>query len=388
VRTREHETAPGADFTAARLRRRFFRESYAGLLYTRRSDHVPGATDRHTLGLDAALRTSTFLGSRTLEWSSWFIHTTNPRDLSEADAALPSEAPGPDVGLPSEARSAKEGRNIGRGSRVAFPNDPFYFDFSYRELQANYDPAVGFIQRRGSRRFNPEIGYTTRFRDHSWLRWIQYELDWDWYADDEDNRLLTETYQIKPLTIGFSDGSEFAYEMHPTYERLERDFEIYDGITLPSGGIYRFTRHEIRASMADRYPVAVGGEVNVGRFFSGRNREHELNVRVRPRPGVALRFEAQYNTLELAEGSFNTTLLRVLANTQFSPWASLENNVQYDSVTRSMGWQTRFRWIQRPGNDLFFVYTHNWQEFEEETGRAFRTLDNKAATKVAYTLRF
>jgi hypothetical protein len=367
VRTREHEAAAGADFTVARIRRRFLRESYAGLLYTRRADHVPGAIDRHTVGADAALRTSTFLGSRTLEWSTWFIHTTNPSLDSARD---------------------DPGRNIGRGSRVAFPNDPFYFDFSYRELQDNYDPAVGFLQRRGSRRFNPEIGYTTRFRDHSWLRWIQYELDWDWYADDEDNRLLTQTYQIKPLTISFSDGSEFAYEMHPTYEHLERDFEIYEGITLPSGGTYRFTRHEVGASMADRYPVAIGGQVNVGRFFSGRNREHQLNVRVRPRPGVALRFEAQYNTLELAEGSFETTLLRVLANTQFSPWTSLENNLQYDSVTRSMGWQTRFRWIQRPGNDLFFVYTHNWQEFDDEQGRTFRTLDNKAATKVVYTLRF
>ena len=107
-------------------------------------------------------------------------------------------------------------------------SDPFYFDFSYRELQANYSPAVGFVQRRGARRFNPEVGYTFRFRDHPWLRWMQHELDWDWYADDVDNDLITQTYQIKPLTIGFSDGSEFAYEVHPTYERLERDFEIRD----------------------------------------------------------------------------------------------------------------------------------------------------------------
>ena len=25
-----------------------------------------------------------------------------------------------------------------------------------------------------------------------------------------------------------------------------------------------------------------------------------------------------------------------------------------------MGWQSRFRWIMRPGNDLYVVYTHNW----------------------------
>jgi hypothetical protein len=177
--------------------------------------------------------------------------------------------------------------------------------------------------------------------------------------------------------------------MHPTYERLEEDFDIFDGIILPAGQTYRFTRHEIQGSMSDRYPVAIGGQINLGRFFSGRNREHAINVRVRPRSGIALRFEVEYNTLELAEGSFDTTLLRALANTQFSPWMSLENNLQYDSVTRSMGWQTRFRWIQRPGNDLFFVYTHNWRDFEGPDGRmSFRTLDNKAATKLVYTLRF
>jgi len=352
---------PGADVTVARVRRRFLQESYAGLLYTRRADRLAGAPDLQTIGLDSALRTSTFLGNKTVEWSNWFIHTTNPLDT---------------------------GGNIGRGSRLAFPNDPFYFDFSYRELQDDYSPAVGFVQRRGSRRFNPEIGYTFRFRDHPWLRWMQYEIDWDWYQDDVTGQLLTETRQFKPLTIGFSDGSEFAYEVHPTFERLEEDFEIFDDITLPAGQTYRFTRHEMQGSMSDRYRVAVGGQFTVGRFFSGDNREYQLNIRIRPRPGIALRFEAEHNVLELAEGSFDTTLLRVLANTQFSPRMSFENNLQYDSVSRSMGWQTRFRWIERPGNDLFFVYTHNWQEFADAQGRAFRTLDNRAATKLVYTLRF
>ena len=366
VRTREQNEQPGADFTVARVRRRFLQESYAGLLYTRRSDRLAGAPDLQTIGLDSALRTSRFLGTKTLEWSNWFIHTTNPAD----------------------AGSPLHGGNIGRGSRLAFPNDPFYFDFSYRELQRNYAPAVGFIQRRGARRFNPEVGYTVRFRDHPWLRSMQYEIDWDWYQDDVTSEIVTETRQFKPLTIGFSDGSEFAYEIHPTFERLERDFEIFDGITLPAGQTYHFTRHELQGSMADRYPVAVGGQFNFGRFFSGKNREYQLNVRIRPRPGIALRVEAEHNVLDLAEGSFDTTLLRVLANTQFSPRMSLENNVQYDSVSRSMGWQTRFRWIERPGNDLFFVYTHNWQEFDDAEARRFQTLDSRAAAKVVYTLRF
>ena len=375
VRTSATATQVGGDFTTARVRRRFFQESYAGILYTRRADRVPGAQDLHTIGIDSALRTSTFLGRKTVEWSNWFLHTTNPSLDDTRDA-------------PGESRGALEADgNIGRGSRIAFPNDPFYFDMSYRELQEHYQPAVGYVQRRGFRRYNPEVGYTWRFGDHPWLQSIQHEVDWEFLSDME-NRLLTEVNQIKPLTVAFSDGSEFAYEVHPTYERLERDFEISDGVTLPEGEIYRFTRHEIRGSMADRYPVSVGGQVVLGNFFSGAHDEYQVNVAIRPRPGVALQLQAEHNVLELAEGSFDTSVYRIVANTQFSPWISLVNNVQYDDVSRLVGWQMRFRWTQRPGNDLFFVYTHNWQELLAPGERRFETLDNKAATKLVYTLRF
>jgi hypothetical protein len=370
VRTRDTAGQAGANFSVVRMRRRIGEESYAGVLYTRRDDRIAGAPVRQTAGIDSVLRTSRFMGEKTIEWSNWFLWTTNPLDS----------------GLPSEARSAEEGGNIGRGSRVAFPNDPFYFDFSYRELQEHYDPAVGFLQRRGIRRYNPEVGYTWRFGNHPWIQSLQVEIDWD-FLYDMDNRRVAETKQFKPLTVVFADGSEFVYEVHPTYERLERDFEIYDGVTLPAGGAYNFTRHEVGGSMSDRYPVSVGAEMTRGTFFSGTNDEYQIDVRVRPRPGMSLVFEGQRNVLRLAEGDFATTLVRATANTQVSPWLSLQNNLQYDDVSRSLGWQMRFRWIQRPGNDVFFVYTQNWQEFDRPEGGAFETLDGRAAAKVVYTLR-
>ena len=66
--------------------------------------------------------------------------------------------------------------------------------------------------------------------------------------------------------------------------------------------------------------------------------------------------EGEWNRVRLAEGQFFTRLYRFVANTQFSPWISLVNNIQYDSVSAVVGWQSRFRWILRPGNDVYFVY--------------------------------
>lgn len=360
VRTRETATQAGSDITATRIRRRLGKESYVGGLYTRRADRLAGADALTTAAADFALRTATFHGDKTLEWSGWYIYTTNP---------------------------AGTGENIGRGSRVAFPNDPFYFDFSFRELQDNYAPALGFVQRNGFRRYNPEVGYTWRFRNHAWLRSIQQEVDWQ-FLHDSRNRLLTQNIALRPLTVAFNDGSTLAYEAEPSYERLEADFPISDGIVLPAGGIYRFTRHQIDASMADRYRVAVGGVTTFGNFLSGSRQDYEVNLRIRPRSGIAVQLEAERSVIDLAEGSFETNLIRATANTQFSPWMSLVNNLQFDDVTRSLGWQLRFRWIQRPGNDVFFVYTHNWRELDDVEGSRFGTVDNRAATKLVYTLRF
>ena len=64
----------------------------------------------------------------------------------------------------------------------------------------------------------------------------------------------------------------------------------------------------------------------------------------------------------------------------------LSNNIQYDSVSAVLGWQSRFRWILTPGNDLYVVYNHNW--LDDPLQNRFATLDRRASSKVLYTYRF
>ena len=94
----------------------------------------------------------------------------------------------------------------------------------------------------------------------------------------------------------------------------------------------------------------------------------------------------EFNDVNLPQGSFTTKLYRVDARTQFNPWISLSNNIQYDSESREVGWQLRFRWIQKPGNDIFFIWTHNWLDLE--TGGRLRTLDRRGVAKIVRTFRF
>jgi hypothetical protein len=356
----EQSAVPGEDFSVMRLRRRFFQQSYVGGLYTRRAVRVPGDVDRHTAGMDFDLRTSQFRGNQNVSLSGFSLWTSNPLGT---------------------------GQSAAYGLRASYPNDPLTVEIAAQELQANYDPAVGFVERRGYKRLNPSVEWTPRLNDHPWIRGFEFSFDFD-FLNDPQNRPLTRVLEVTPLELNFEDGSRLAIDVSREYERLEEDFEISDGVILPIGGKYEFTRYQIGGSTADHRVVSVNSDVSWGDFFSGRRREFTIQVSARPRRGVSVSAETELNRLDLAEGRFTTAVYRLAANTQFSPWTSLVNNLQYDTVSRLLGWQMRFRWIRRPGSDLYFVYTHNWNETFTLDQRRFSTLDNRLATKVVHTIRF
>ena len=62
-----------------------------------------------------------------------------------------------------------------------------------------------------------------------------------------------------------------------------------------------------------------------------------------PSNGITVNVNYEFNDVELPEGSFETKLYRVVADTQFSPFMYLVNNIQFDTVSGLLGWQSRFR---------------------------------------------
>ena len=169
-----------------------------------------------------------------------------------------------------------------------------------------------------------------------------------------------------------------------TYEQLQEDFRIGGGIILPAGSEHDYTRYAFGVSTAARRKISGEANATFGTFYSGHRRELSADLNLRPRPGLFATLSASFNRVELAEGSFFTKVLRAIINMQFSPFISISNNMQYDSVSRVLGWQSRFRWIVNPGNDIYLVWINNWLD----SGDRLTTIDRNAAAKLVYTYRF
>jgi hypothetical protein len=359
VRTGRDDDAMGENFLVLRGKHRMLRQSYVGALYTGR--HVPGSglDVRQTVGADFLFATSTFRGSDNIGLGGFVLNTTDPRAT---------------------------GRSNAYGLRLEYPNDPWSGSLLYREIEENYDAAVGFTPRSGIRRLNPELSYTTRPRGHRLIRSVQYGASSNLLFSTIDNALLNRELDLTLVNLATHRQDLVQVKVLPTFERLERNFAIHRGITLPAGSEYSWSRYRFQMTTAPRRIVALNQIYEFGGFYNGTRLRVATDLNVRVRPGVIIYTSAEWNRVELEEGRFETRLFRVVPELQFSPWVSWVNNIQYDTQSSVVGWQSRFRWIVRPGSDLYFVYTHNWVDNPLEN--RFDTLDRRAATKVLYTHRF
>ena len=361
VRTGDDHNSLGEDFTVLRVRRRILRQSFIGGIYTGRATRGQSAVPlRSTAGLDFRLATSTFRGNQNLEATGFISGNTLYGGLS--------------------------GDNVSYGAHLSYPNDRWNGSLDFLTVPRNIDPAVGFVERRNFRRYSPELRFNPRPVNHPYIRRFSFGADLDVYTDLA-NRLVTRDVDITATRVELHSGDNVQFNVSPSYERLEEPFEIIDGVILPAGAEYDFARYRVSMNTASKRIVSLSPSFEWGGFLSGRRRELQMDVGVRPRPGVTLNLNYEFNDVSLAEGTFETKLFRVVADTQFSPFMYLVNNVQYDSVSRIVGWQSRFRWILKPGNDIFFVYTHNWIDPLDPAAR-FSTLNRRAAAKAVYTKRF
>lgn len=351
----------GENFTTLRLKQRLFRQSYVGLLYTGRDRRDAASPLLQTTGVDFQLATSTFRGSKNLSAGGFVLNATNPRGT---------------------------GRNAAYGLRIDYPNDRWNTGLAYRVVQDHFSPALGFMTRTsGYTRYQPYLNFSPRPRNSRLVRRLGFTADADLQLDSEDG-WLTRLWNLTLLNVDFHSEDSFSVLVLPEYERLHADFRVNvrDQVALPRGREFSFVRYRVTGQTANRRVVAVVPTLEWGGFYSGTRRQLSLELTVRARPGLIIYTSTELNRVDLPETRFRTELIRLTPDVAIGQWVSLVNTVQYDSVSRVVGWQSRFRWILTPGDDVYVVYTHNW--LDDPVRDRLVTITRQAATKLLYTRRF
>ena len=374
VRTDEniHAEAPVEDFTVARIKRSLFEQSSIGAIYTRRASEAfsgeNALVDRHTVGADVNLFTSKFLGDKNLQFEGFYVWHTDPEDPEREGTPTLNDL-------------------SARGFSINYPNDLLNSRVSYRELGEDYNPSLGFVRRNGFRRVEPSIGINPRPDFIPWLRRIRFRGQWR-HLWDMSNRLVTRNIQYTVFNPRFESGDSFSVQYNQNLELLDEEFEISDGIFVPVGE-YSYNEWKITAFSAGKRQISGFFNLSFGDFWSGEKLQYSVNLSLRPFPGLNLESMFSANDVTLPQGNFKTNLYRFESGFFPTPWTSLISSLQYDDVSEVVGLFAKLRWIVKPGNDLFLVYTHNWRNLSDSIWKFdTKTLSQGAASKINFTHRF
>jgi len=198
----------------------------------------------------------------------------------------------------------------------------------------------------------------------------------------------TESWRLfsAPVNYTMNSGDRYEFNYAPQFERLFEPFEFPGGLVLPPGD-YRFTRWRAEFQSSAKRPWKYDATWWFGTYWSGRANEVNTAVQYKWAPHFQTIVSLNQTFARLREGSFVTRIMTLRANYSVSPFVTLFNLVQFDNRSRNVGWQSRIRWIVRPGNEMFFVVNQGWIQ-GERGGFKLHKGDRSIASKIQYTFRF
>ena len=235
-----------------------------------------------------------------------------------------------------------------------YDSERFQLGLGYSEVGPNFNPEVGFYQRRGNRRLNVLVFSFFRPDDFLGLQELRPHMGhntvWNFVTGQHETQFTHIDNHWE-----WEGGHQVHTGMNITKEGVLEAFDIFPGVTVPPG-VYEHAQAQIVALSNQGAPFSVNLTTNIGGFFGG--------TRVRLSPSMTMRvgetFNAQLrwdrNDIELPGGDFVTNLSSLRVSHSFTTRMFLQGLVQYNDRADLWSSNVRFGLLSDANTGLFIVY--------------------------------
>ena len=342
---------PASTMGLFRFRQNVLRESTVGFIGM--FGDPQGLAESYTGGVDFTFQTTRFRGDKNLIAGVWGL---------------------------SADREDFDRPQYSYGLKVDYPNDLWDISLTYFRIDEDFNPSLGFVSRPGVHFARLGATYAPRPR-WTWLRQMRNQLFLTLYTDLQGR---WESYSIfsAPINWRLESGDRVEFKFNPRGERLIEDFEIADGVVIPTG-TYNHIRYSFETELAAKRKLSGQLGWQFGSFYKGILHELEAGIDWNPSPLLTFEITAVRNIGRLPFGDFEQTLLGTRIRFNVTPDLQLNSFFQFDTDSEEFGINTRIHWIFDPQGDFFLVYNHNTLYRPGE--RQF--LGNQLLAKVRYNFR-
>ncbi len=362
VQTDEVPTIDSQNLAVARLKYAIDDQTTVGLIGTNGAPSGDG--ENQVVGADFYHRIPQFLGDLDLRATIDVLGSSGSRDSSGAESKN-----GESFGALLESRGREWDVQTG-----------------VRWVAENFDPALGFVRRRGSRASNAQIAYLPRVGEGGVIRNYNIRVatsrNETWDGDTQ-----AQQFGIDKLGVDLHSGDSVFLYGRRAFDRVDEDFELFGGSTTVFAGDYWGNRGGLQVITTEGRAWNGSFALETGDFFDGKS--DSLLSDFEWRSSSVLHFGIGYatNRVDLGPGrAFTTQIGSVRGDLYFSPALSLRNLVQFDNESNVLGWQSRLRWIYAPGCDFFAVLGTSW--LHDDDDGSLPPTEQSLELKVSHSLRF
>jgi hypothetical protein len=344
----------------ARLSANVLSESTLGGIFT--SGSTTSAIDNSVLGLDFNYRNSHVHGNHTVLGGLWAqqSHSSNAR-----------------------------GRDLAYGGSIGMPSATGWRgELSLRELQENFNPALGYVNVRGVRQYALDVGHTHYTRGglvHSWYSGVDfYRLD-----DLVRGGLLSQLVNTRLFKLSSKRDDSVEVVWSAQQENVYAPFTLYTDSTrrvFVPAGLHRFGDVSVQLNAGRARRVSGGLTLASGSFYDGTHTAVNAKFTLKQSRHFSVSADADWDRIRLPSGMFISRLVRLSTEVGFTTRLGWSSSVQYDNSSELVGLQSRLYYLPKAGQKYSLVLNHSMQDPDRD--RRFEPTVSEFSVRASYTLRF
>jgi len=360
IRQDEFNNVDASNLFITRVSANVLNDSAVGFIYT--DGNPTSNVDNSVAGLDFKyMNRSIAGGSRTLEADAWYQQSDTP-GLNGDDASY-----GFGLRMPN---------STGISWRTAF-----------KEVQDNFFPAMGYVNRTNIQDLSGDIGYT-HFAGGDLVQTVFAGIDAQ-RIEDIDRGLQSQALVFRLLEVATNSRDGFDLSYTKNQEVVDQAFAIYSDPSrqvLIQPGNYQFDEHKVGFTTGGQRRFSGRFNYSWGEFYNGDRTNVGGSLSWIQSRNFVMSVNYDWNDISLPQGDFITRLTSVSTQVAFSStlyWISL---LQYDNLSEEVGVNTRLQWIPKAGQEGFIVFNYNLQDKDKDN--RFRSAYSDLSVKFRYTIRF
>jgi hypothetical protein len=336
LETGKTDSVPATNNTAFRYKYDIGSQSYIGGVITSR---INENSSNQVYGVDANYTTSSFLKNKNLVIAGLIAESVDDYKT--------------------------KGNSLAYRVYCDYPNDQIDHYIAISNLQENFNPALGFLQRKNYKAFNWHLYLSPRWFTKYGIRQLNIGL-WDlsYFLTQNTNQLESWTNETRPFGFILKSGESFEINLYQSYDRLDDPFFLTDSAIIPVGK-YKMHKTEFQVSTYQSRKIWLQLIYNYGGYYTGKIQSFSSSIGVNFSKHFNMNTDYTYNYVKLPSTNVITNELAQFINYAFTTKLDVSIFVQWNSLEDLLSGNFRLHWIPKIGSDLYIVYNRGYNQLDK-----------------------